>query len=161
AVTVVIENGALVIQHPWSRIEIPCESVARVVPWAIPLPSGGIWFRLASGRRFRYGLQIADPRALTVPLPGSGPPAAVRARRPPETAICAAARRGSSVVGHPALRKFVGLGLRPALRLFRRHKWVASGGTFREYCTSGMKASLLGFALYWATYAIYLVRFAA
>ena len=41
-------------------IEIPYVSIARVVPWTLPLPGAGFSLWMRSGRRFRYGLQVGD-----------------------------------------------------------------------------------------------------
>ena len=53
------------------------------------------------------------------------------------------------------------IGLVPAVPLFRVHQWIAYGGTFGEYYTYGLKAYLLGFAVYWGTMVVYLVIWAA
>ena len=59
--TVLIDGGTLVLERRGERIEIPCEAIDRVTPWWVPLPSSGVWLRLKSGRRVRYGLQLHDP----------------------------------------------------------------------------------------------------
>src|SRR5262245_13278457 len=50
--TLTVRDGALVLQRRGQRVEIPCRAIDGVVPWTIPLPSDGVWLRLASGRRF-------------------------------------------------------------------------------------------------------------
>src|SRR5258708_18127992 len=79
AVTVRIAGGELVLERRELRVEIPCIAIARIRPWAIPLPGTGLWLHLRSGRRFRYGLQIADPTALVETLAAAGGPASARA----------------------------------------------------------------------------------
>src|ERR1043166_654730 len=52
AVTVRIEGGALVLEQRGRRMEVPCGAIAGICAWTIPLPGGGLWLRLKSGRRF-------------------------------------------------------------------------------------------------------------
>lgn len=161
AVRVSTQSDTLVLQRRRQRIEIPCDAIDRVVPWTIPLPAGGMWLRLRSGRRFRYGLQVADPIALIDALADAGAPEHVRAASRHPAALYT---RWKNMVPrrwyHPLL-KFVVFALVPTLPLFRLHQWIAYGGTFGEYYTYGLKAYLLGFAIHWITITIYLVLYAA
>ena len=63
-------------------------------------------------------------------------------------------------IDHPAL-KFVLFPLVPALPAFRLHQHIAFGGTFGEYYTFGLKAYLIALVIWWASWAIGLVLFAA
>jgi apolipoprotein N-acyltransferase len=56
---------------------------------------------------------------------------------------------------------FVVFALVPAVAFFRLNQWIAYGGTFGEYYTYGLQAYLSAFAIYWATFTIYLVLYAA
>jgi apolipoprotein N-acyltransferase len=161
AVEVAVDRGALVLEDRAQRVEVPCDAIDGVVPWAIPLPSAGVWLRLASGRRFPYALQVADPIAFADALADAGAPDRVRAVSRQPAAIYARSRRISSRRWyHPAL-KFVVFALVPALPLFRLHQWIAYGGTFGEYYTYGLQPYLLGLAIYWSTAAVVLVLWAA
>ena len=57
--------------------------------------------------------------------------------------------------------KFGVVALVPTLPLFRLHQWIAYGGTFGEYYTYGLQAYVLGFAVFWATFVVDLVLYAA
>ena len=57
--------------------------------------------------------------------------------------------------------KFLLFPLVPALPAFRLHQHIAFGGTFGEYYTYGLQAYLLALAIWWASWAIGLVLFAA
>ena len=161
AATLLIQDGALVLQRRRQRIEVPCDAIDRVAPWTVPLPSGGLWLRLKSGRRFRYGLQVADPVALIEALADAGAPPHVRAASRHPAAIYARSKnRAPQRWYHPVL-KFVAFALVPTLPLFRLHQWIAYGGTFGEYYTYGLQAYLLAFAIYWATFTVYLMLYAA
>lgn len=161
AVTVLIESGALVLQHRGQRIEVPCDAIDRVAPWTVPLPSGGLWLRLKSGRRFRYGLQVADPIALIEALADAGAPQHIRAASQHPAAIYARSKNSPSRRWYHPVLEFVVFALVPTLPLFRLHQWIAYGGTFGEYYQYGLKAYLLGFAIYWVTLTIYVVLYAA
>ena len=161
AVGVLIESGALVLQRRRQRIEIPCDAIDRVAPWTVPLPSGGVWLRLKSGRRFRYGLQVADPIALIEALADAGAPEHVRAASQHPAAIYARLKNSASRRWYHPVLKFVVFALVPTLPLFRLHQWIAYGDTFGEYYTYGLQAYLLGCAIYWVAFTIYLVLYAA
>lgn len=161
AVTVKIANGVLVLENRRRRIEVPCGAIDRIVPWTLPLPGGGFWLRLGSGRRFRYGLQVTDPVAVIEALAAAGAAQDVRAAVRQPAAVYA-----RSVFAHPGrwyhpLLKFVVFALVPTLPLFRLHQWIAYGGTFGEYYMFGWKAYLLAFAIYWASFSVQLVLYAA
>jgi apolipoprotein N-acyltransferase len=161
AATIRVAEGALVIDRRGERIEVPCRSIADVRPWTVPLPSSGVALRLASGRRFAYGLQIDDPDALAAAVADAGGAASVRAAaRHPAARYAAARGRWRSRWRH-GLLAFPVFALVPTVPLFRLHQWIVFGGTFGEYYTYGLRAYLLGFAIYWATLTIALVLYAA
>jgi len=60
-----------------------------------------------------------------------------------------------------AILKFAVYSLVPTLPVFRLHQYITYGGTFGEYYTYGLKAYLVAFGIWWASFAIYLVMFAA
>ena len=51
--------------------------------------------------------------------------------------------------------------MRCALPAFRLHQHIAYGGTFGEYHTFGLQAYLTAFGIWWASWAIGLLLFAA
>jgi apolipoprotein N-acyltransferase len=63
-------------------------------------------------------------------------------------------------IDHPIV-KFVLFPLVPALPAFRLHQHIAFGGTFGEYYTFGLQAYLTALAIWWASWAIGLLLFAA
>ena len=96
AATAEIEDGTLVLQRRRQRIEIPCSAIARVSPWIIPLPGSGLWIRLQSGRRFRYGLQLADPAMIMDGLArADAPPRSSAAREHPSAVYARAKHSGT------------------------------------------------------------------
>jgi len=147
-----VADGTLVVRRRAERIEIPCAAIDAVVPWAIPLPSGGVRLRLTSGRWFAYALQLRDPIAFAAAVGRAdvaARPAAVYAQSLPH-------RRW----WHGVLA-YVAFALVPMLPVHRANQWIAFGGTFGEYYMYGLRAYLLGFAVYWASCTVYLVLYAA
>jgi apolipoprotein N-acyltransferase len=147
-----VENGTLVLHRRAQRIEIPCSAIDAVVPWAIPLPSAGVRLRLSSGRWFDYALQLRDPIVLGAALgrpDGAAGPAVVYAQSLPERSWW------------HAVLAYVVFALVPMVPVHRANQWIAFGGTFGEYYMYGLKAYLLGFAIYWGTAIVYLVLWAA
>ena len=160
AALVIVADGVVVVARRGERIEIPCASIARLTPWTLPLPGGGMWLYLRSGRRFRYGLQVADPIALSDALGDAGAADVVREVAHHPMAIYARSRPRPAPWYRPLLA-YVVFALVPTIPLFRLHQWVAYGGTFGEYYTYGLQAYVLGFAAHWWTFTIYLVLYAA
>jgi len=156
-----VEGDTLVVRRRDQQIEIPCDAIVGVEPWSLPLPSAGVWLRLRSGRRFQYGLAVTDPIALIDAVADAGAPDVVRAAARHPAAISGRSRRDAALRWRDALLKFVVLALVPAVPLFRLHQWIAYGDTFGEYYTYGLQAYVLGFAMYWSAFIIYLVLYAA
>ena len=159
--TVRVERGALVLEGLGRRTEIPLDVIDRVAPTAVPVLCGGLFLRLASGRRFPYDVLVADPVAFIKALVDAGAPDHIRAvTREPAVVYLRSKRSALRRWDHPLL-KFVVFGLVPTLPLFRLHQWIAYGGTFGEYYVYGLKAYLLAFAIYWGTSVVYLTLYAA
>src|SRR4029077_16182161 len=108
--------------------------------------------------RLPFGLQVADPVALIDALADAGAAEGVRAASYQPAALYARTRREAP--WYRALLEFPILALVPTLPIFRLHQWIAFGGTFGEYYTYGLRAYLLGFAVHWWTFTIYLVLYA-
>ena len=163
AATMRVERGALVLAQREQRIDIAAKDIAAVEPWALPLPGTGVWLRLVSGRRWSRGIAVADPAALIDALIRAGAPGTLadaltgRAAAYARTRLAAARHR---VLDHPVM-KFALFPLVPALPAFRLHQHIAYGGTFGEYHTFGLQAYLTALVLWWASWAIGLVLFAA
>jgi apolipoprotein N-acyltransferase len=158
-----IEDGALVLEQRERRTDIPLSAITTVELWQLPLPAPGVWLGLRSGRRFAQGLSVADPDAFVASLEGErtapgerndelkgGMAAYVRARRanPP------------GLLEHPAV-KFALFSLVPAIPAWRLHQYISYGGTFGEYYTFGLNAYLLGFSMWWVSFALSLVFIAS
>ncbi len=157
-----IEGGMLVLQQRHRRIEIPLTSITRLRPWRLALPGSGLDIELASGRRFHYGIALADPQALQHALTAAGAPAQIFGRLSAGIAEYAAQRAAARRpwLDHPLL-KFVLFPLLPALPAFRLHQYVAFGSSFGEYYSYGLGAYLLGLLIWWAAWSIGLMLLAA
>jgi apolipoprotein N-acyltransferase len=159
--TVRIEGDALVLEQRERRIEIPLENIAAVEPWTLPLPTTGAWLRLGSGRRWSHGIALADVAGLIDALVRAGARPALAEAKVGGAALM---RVRSAVprwrIDHP-LVKFVLFPLVPAIPAFRLHQQIAFGGPFGEYYTYGLQAYVVAFLIWWASWAIGLVLFAA
>jgi apolipoprotein N-acyltransferase len=157
-----VDGDALAIEQGARRIEIPLREIAGLRSWALPLPQSGLWLELASGRRWSQGIALADPEALMRALAAAGvalaPPSAADARA--LTWAQARAAAGRNRADHP-LSKFVLFPLVPALPVFRLHQHIAYGGTFGEWQTFGAQAWLSALGIWWASWAVNLLLFAA
>lgn len=157
-----IENGMLVLEQRERRIEIPVKEIAALDVWKLPLPRAGVCLQLASGKRWSHAIALPDPAALMAGL--------MRAGGKPDYA--------DSLSGHAsayarlrqaiprwridnAFLKFVLFPLVPAVPAFRLHQHIAFGGTLGEYYTFGLKAYVIAFAIWWASWAMGMVLFAA
>lgn len=162
AAKVRIEGGALVLDQRRRRIEIPLASLTALQPWRLPLPHAGVDLRLAAGRVWSRGLVLADPMALQQALAEAGSPARIEGTLSPRLARLAQVRAAAvrPWLDH-ALVKFVLFPALPAAIAFRLHQVIAFGGPLGEYYTYGLKAWLTGAAIWWASWSIGLMLFAA
>jgi apolipoprotein N-acyltransferase len=158
-----VDGGALVVDEPRRRIEIPLDSIERFEPWTLPLPAPGMWVRLKSGNLFQYGFEVANPADLAGAISEAGGDErlrdALRERGPAGLLPLVAA--GSVRRWNHLFLKFPVFALVPALPLFRLHQWITYGGTFGEYYLYGLHAYVLAFLIYWANATIWLVLYAA
>jgi hypothetical protein len=147
------------------RVAVPCSAIARIEAWLLPLPGCGLWLRLGSGRRLRWGLLAEDPVPLLSALAeAGGAVAASVALRDWRVAFADARARRRAAPGRRRLLaalKFGLFALLPAGVLFNAHQHIAFGGLLGEYYIVGPGAWLRTLALYAATTAVYLVLYAA
>ena len=162
-----VEGDVLVLEQRERRTEIPVRNIVAVEPWTLALPATGVWLRMDSGRRWSRGIGLDDPAALVDALTRAGgrPGLASRMAGGLSGLVSAYARTRLAVprhrmLDHPVL-KFVLFPLVPALPAFRLHQHIAFGGTFGEYLTYGLQAYLTAFGIWWASWVIGLVIFAA
>lgn len=163
AATVEVREGVVAIARRHERIEVPCEAIAAIEPWRLPLPAPGFAVRLRSGRRVGCGVVLDDPSALSAlvdAIVAGGGPAELRDATASAAAVYAASRPPAARWWMP-LVKYVLFALVPTIPLYRLHQWVTYGGTFGEAYIYGWRAYFVGFAAYWSTFAIWLVLWAA
>lgn len=159
AATVDVQPPLLVLTLRHARFEIPLASITAVRPWRLPLPGPGLGLEMKSGRRFRHGLQLADPGALLSAL-GAALPSAASALGHASVAYAGArhrARRGRAFW----IVKFVLLPLVLTVILFRLHQLIMYGGPFGQYRLFGLAAYLQSFGAFWAGTLGGLVLYAA
>ncbi len=157
-----VRGVELVLRRRDLRMEIPCTAIAGISPWIVPLPGPGLSLRMRSGRRLRYGLQVADPTPFLLALAGPGGVDGARlAARHPNMVYAHAKQACARPLWYHRVGKFVVFALVPTLPLFRVHQLIAYGGTFGEYYLYGPAAYLATFALHWLTLSIHLVLYAS
>lgn len=162
AAQVRVEGGLWVLEQRRQRIELPLASIAALRPWRIALPGSGVDLRLAEGPRWTRSLALARPRALQRMLAASGAPIRWEGRFAAAWAEWVEARADARRprLDHPLI-KFALFPLLLALIAFRLHQVIAFGGTFGEYYSYGLGAYLTGLLIWWASWSIGLMLFAA
>ena len=162
AAEVSVDGDALVIRRRDLRLELPCRAIARVAPWAVPLPGPGLSVCMRSGRWLRQGLQIDDPTPLLLALAEVGSLEAARAAmRHPVLVYAHARARGARRRWHHLLGRFAGFALLPTAVLFNAHQHIAYGGLLGEYYLLGFGSYVRTFVVHWLTLTIYLVLYAS
>lgn len=156
-----IGDGSLVIRQRHQTVEVPIAELAGLEPWFLPVPAPGVRLRLSSGKRWRDGVEIADPLPLIEALSGAGLPSPNLLREHPSVAFAEAKQAFHRKSAGRWIAKFPMFALLPTLPLFRVHQVIAYGGTFGEYYQYGLKAYVSGFAVYWATLTVYLLIYGA
>ena len=154
-----VEGSDLVLDARDQRIAVPLASITHVRTWRLPWPGSGADLVLASGRRWSKGLAVRDPAALARALAAAGAPLTPADGFAARLATVRAAT-GGGWLDH-AVVKFVAFPLLPALVAFRLHQVITFGGFFGEAYTYGISAWLLGLVVWWASWALGLMLFAA
>ena len=156
------DSAVLVLDQRRQRTEIPLAAISALRPWRLALPGSGVDLQLASGRRWARGLALSRPQALRRALAAAGAPARLETRLDRVLADLAEMRataRRARLDG--ALVKFLLFPLLPALVAFRLNQIIAFGGTFGEYYSYGPTAWLTGLLIWWASWSLGLMLFAA
>jgi hypothetical protein len=157
-----VQPTELVVRARGLRMEIPRTAIAAVLPWAVPLPGPGFTLRMQSGRRFSYGLQMADPTPLLLALAGDAGIAAADAAQRHPVCVYAHAKQGAGRWRwYHLLAKFVAFALLPTAVWFNAHQHIAYGGLLGQYYLEGLAAYLQTFVISWGLAAIYLLLYAS
>lgn len=157
-----VQNGTLRLDQRARRTEIPVAALAALAPWRLPLPGVGVSLWMEGGARFGAGILLADPAGFVDALCRQGGPPSVADGLTGRAAAYARARflNPPGILDHPAV-KFVVFSLVPTVPAFRLHQYIAYGGPFGEYQTYGLQAYLTAFSIWWVSWAMGLVLFAA
>ncbi|MGH8080715.1 MAG: apolipoprotein N-acyltransferase [Lysobacter sp.] len=157
-----IEGSLWVLDQRRQRIEIPAPSIAALRPWRLPLPGSGVDLRLAEGPWWTRSLMLTRPHSLQRMFAATGVPVRLEGRFANAWADLAQTRADARRprLDH-ALAKFAVFPLLLALVAFRLHQVIAFGGTFGEYYSYGLGAYLTGLLIWWASWSIGLMLFAA
>lgn len=157
-----VEGPLFVLDQRRRRIELPLASIAALRPWRIALPGSGVDVRLAAGPWWKWSLVSTRPQALQRMLAATG--AAIRLEGGFANALADLAQTRADArrrrLDHP-LVKFGLFPLLLALVAFRLHQIIAFGGVFGEYYSYGLGAYLTGLLIWWASWSIGLMLFAA
>ncbi|MGO1071604.1 apolipoprotein N-acyltransferase [Lysobacter sp. CA199] len=157
-----VTGSLLVLDQRRQRIELPVESIAALRPWRIPLPGSGVDVRLVAGPWWTRSLALTRPHALQRMLAATGTPIRLEGRFAIGWADLAQTRADAHRRRlDPPLVKFALFPLLLALVAFRLHQVIAFGGTFGEYYSYGLGAYLTGLLIWWASWSIGLMLFAA
>ena len=162
AARVGIEGALLVLDQRRQRIELPLTTLAGVRIWRIPLPRSGVDLRLAAGPYWTRGLALVPPLSLRRLLAAAGVADRGEGRWADGLAELAQTRADARRprLDH-GLAKFALFPLLLALVAFRLHQIIAFGGVLGEYYTFGLRAYLSGLLIWWASWSIGLMLFAA
>ncbi|WP_031371400.1 apolipoprotein N-acyltransferase [Lysobacter antibioticus] len=157
-----VEGALWVLDQRRQRIELPLAPIAALRPWRLPLPRSGVDVRLAAGPLWTRGLALTRPEALRRLLTATGMPIAWEGRFAAGRADLIQSRDDAHRrrLDHP-LVKFALFPLLLALVAFRLHQVIAFGGAFGEYYSYGLAAYLTGLLIWWASWSIGLMLFAA
>ena len=126
---VAVRGGRVELRRGDVAIDVPCDAVAAVRPWRIPLPRPGFSLRLRTGDRLPLGLAVASSRDVLTLLVAGGLHTGDVSRHP--SAVYAATRPARR--WWALLLKFPVFGALPASVLFYTHQHIAYGGTFGQW----------------------------
>lgn len=157
-----VEGSLLVLEQHRQRIELPVASIAALRPWRLPLPRSGVDVRLAAGPLWTRSLALTRPKTWQRMLSATGVPLRLEGglASPMADLVQTRADARRPRLDH-SLAKFALFPLLLALVAFRLHQVIAFGGTFGEYYSYGLRAYLTGLLIWWASWSIGLMLFAA
>lgn len=158
-----VEIGAteLLLHGRGLRVEIPRTAMLDIRPWMVPLPGPGLTLRLRSGRRFSYGLQMADPTRLLAALADRGIVATGEAARHPILVYAHAQASLDPWRWYHPVAKFILFALVPTAVWFNAHQHIAYGRLLGQYYLEGLGAYAKTFFISWGLTAIYLLLYAS
>lgn len=166
AARVHIEGRELVLDQRRERIEIALPSIAGLRPWRLPLPGFGVDVRLASRRG--WGLLPARAQPLLRAMAAADVPMEPAATGRVSGAVLNGLARQAAARADArrprwdnALLKFGLFPLLPALVAFRLHQVIAFGGPLGEFHTYGPAAWFTGLLIWWCSWAMGMMLFAA
>jgi hypothetical protein len=155
-----LESGRLVVLRGGRGLEVPCASIARVLPWRLPLPLPGVSLVLASGARFPARLALPDPARLLESLAAAGVETARDAQpRSPVRYAAARAAWPRRWYERPPCKVLL-FAVLPGAVGFYSFQHIAFGALLGEYYQMGLGAWLRSAFLYWLTAALYLALYA-
>jgi len=160
AAEIEVRGRDLVVRRRDLRLEVPCDAIASIGSWLVPLPGPGVSLRMRSGRGLRYVLQLRDPAPLLEALARAGVSAARGALNHPTVVWAHARAEVAPWRWYHLLAKFGAFGFLPAAVLFNAHQHISYGGTFGQYYIYGLVPYLQTLGIYWGTIVIYLVLYA-
>ncbi len=162
AADVRIEDGRLVLDQRRQRVEVPLASIVGLRPWRLPLPRAGVDLQLAPGQPWARGLVLADAARLQRALAAAGSPARLAGGPDSRLARLATLRAATARpwLDHAGV-KFALFPMLPAAVAFRLHQIIAFGSPLGELHTYGLKAWLTGALIWWASWSLGLMLFAA
>lgn len=156
-----VDDDLLVLDRRGLRVEVPCEAIARLGTWRVPLPEPGIVVGLRSGRRLGWRIALDDPARLLERLADTHARTAAAGAVASPGVRYASARAAGWRRSLPALlAKFPGFALLPGTSFFITHQWIAYGGPRGQYLLEGVVPYATTFAVYWTTMTIYLALWA-
>jgi hypothetical protein len=155
-----VEGETLVVVRGGRRLEVPCASIARVLPWRLPLLQSGVTLALRSGALFPARLALGNPGRLLEDLASAGVVSARDALADPAVRVAAARATWPRRWYARPFVKVLLFALLPGGIGFYAHQHIAFGALLGEYYLMGLGAWLRSAASYWLTGALYLALWA-
>ncbi|NYZ61919.1 apolipoprotein N-acyltransferase [Luteimonas sp. SJ-16] len=141
------------------RIDLPA-ATTTLRPWRLPWPCAGVDLETGGDERRPYAMALRGPHRVQRLVDAAGSECLVDRRHPVLARFADARDAGRRRWDHPLL-KFGAFPLLPALVAFRLHQIIAFGGPLGEWQTFGAGAWWTALAIWWASWSLGLVLFAA
>ena len=160
AATIEIRADELVLHARAATLQVPSRSIARILPWRLPLPAPGFGVRLRSGRRLGHAIVVDDPEPLLRALADVADCEAARAAAADSMMQWAHAR---AAYGRPTvlawILKYGVFAILPAAIFFNAHQHISFGGLFGQWNLQGFAPWLATLVTYWLSLVVYLLVF--
>ncbi len=156
-----INENTIIIEQRNQKLVIPVKKVDYITPSALPLPEYSLDLHLLDSNKTILQILTNNAKNIIDRLKMTNISFVPSSKNISyfKSYIEARSTINKNRLDSPFIKFFL-FALVPAIPVFHLHQYIAYGGAFGEYYAYGLQAYLLAFAIWWASWIIYMAMFA-